>query len=108
MSGLGGLIGSAAHHSGHQTVMCPFHQNKEIIYFCRTHSTPLCENCQHEHCFDAASNMPMIAGGHYPITNGGHDIVRIEKFLSDTVAHMHAQLQSFNVFIQHKKTPAFM
>jgi len=32
-----------------------------------------------------------------------HDIVRIGKFISDTIEHMQQQLQSFHVFIQQKK-----
>jgi hypothetical protein len=38
----------------------------------------------------------MIAGGHYP---GQHDVIRIEKYLTETYQQMYHMLHYFDVFI---------
>lgn len=89
---------------GHQIVLCPLH-NKEIMFYCRSHHIALCDICQHEHYFDPAiTQIPVLAGGHYPMGNGSHDIVRIDKFIAETISHMQQQLHTFQVFIQTKKS----
>ena len=94
----------ASHQLGgiqHQQIaICPSH-NREICYYCRTHQLVLCEACQYDHCVDAS--LPVIAGAHYPMGGGTHEIVRVEKYIADTIAHMQQQVQSFSQFLQQKK-----
>ena len=71
----------------HASVYCSTH-NKEITFYCRTHNLPLCDACHHEHSYFDLPMQPVIAGSHYSIGGSHHDIVRIDKFLADTVTHM--------------------
>lgn len=45
----------------------------------------------------------MIAGSQYEIRSSTHDLVKIDKYLAETVAQMDQQLHSFSVFLQTKK-----